>query len=90
MKSAPVRYGVRFGCRFGQPHDMVQIKDCPRYKIEKCRICSRRFRWNKGYKGRIDNVEYLRAHVRQYAQPSGSTRRVHAKLYHPEKTVIRL
>lgn len=88
MKGAPIRYGTRFGCRFGRPHDMAQIADTKTLKVERCRICNQTFRWPKGYRGRIDNVAYLQAHVRQFAQPNGSTRRVYAKLYSPEKTII--
>jgi hypothetical protein len=88
MKSAPVKYGTRFGCRFGQPHDFVTLAEKLTYKIEKCRICGQRKRWNMGYKGRINNVEYLKAHVRNYAQPNGSTKRVYMKLYQPEKCII--
>lgn len=90
MKGAPIRYGTRFGCRFGQPHDMVQIADTKTLKVEKCRLCNKTFRWPKGYRERVDNVEYLHAHVRNYAQPNGSTRRVYNKLYRPEKAVIHI
>jgi hypothetical protein len=83
-----IRYGTRFGCRWGQPHDFEQLYDCPSYKVERCKICHERKRWNKGWKGRVANVDYLIAHVRQYAQEGGATRRVFNKLYHPEKTTI--
>ena len=42
----------------------------------------------KGYKGRIASAEYLKAHVRQYAQDFGSNKRVYKKLYQPEQTTI--
>lgn len=86
----PVRYGTRFGCRFGLPHDYVQVKDAPTVKIEVCRLCGDRKRWPKDKNGRTDSPAYLVAHVRQYAQPDGSTRRVFNKLYNKEKTTIRL
>jgi hypothetical protein len=89
-KFLPVKYGTRFGCRFGVPHDMIQISDTPTVRVEKCRICQKRFRWPKGYKGRVHNAEYLQAHVRQFAQPHGTTRRVYAKLYTPEKCIIKI
>ena len=90
MKGSPVKYGTRFGCRFGQPHDFQILKDNPHVKWEICRICRVRKRWNKGYKGRIDNPEYLKDHVRQFAQKFGSTKRVYNKLYHPEKCIIQV
>ena len=85
-----VYYGTRFGCRFGQPHDFATLADRPGYKVERCRICRARRRWNKGFGGRIDNVRYLRDHVRSFAQEYGSTRRVFYKVYQPEKTTIYL
>jgi hypothetical protein len=83
-----MRYGTRFGCRFGQPHDFIILRDMPTAKYERCIICGARKRWNKGYKGRIENVEYLKAHVRQYAQAGGPTKRIFMKLYKPERCVI--
>lgn len=91
MKSAPIRYGTRIrGCRFGQPHDLVVLGENPQRLWEKCKICGKTFKWNKGYKGRIDNTRYLKAHVRQFAQDFGSTKRVYKKLYQPEETIIKL
>jgi len=88
MKNKPIRYGTRFGCRFGQPHDMVKIGENPRQMWERCKICNKTFRWNKNIKGRIENFAYLKAHVRQFAQDFGSTKRVYMKLYKPEETKI--
>lgn len=85
-----IRYGTRFGCRFSQPHDMVILKDSKAAMMEKCRICQKRFKWVKGYKGRLDNVEYLKAHLRAYAQPNGPTKRIFMKLYHPELCIIKI
>jgi len=90
MRSAPIRYGTRFGCRFGQPHDLVQLGQNQQTLWERCKICNRTFRWGKGYRGRIENAEYLKAHVRQYAQDFGSTKRVYMKIYQPEKVTILL
>lgn len=83
-------YGTRFGCKFGQPHDMVRIGENPQQIWEKCRLCGKSFRWNKGYKGKIKNTEYLKAHVRQFAQPTGATKRVFMKIYEKDKTTISL
>ena len=80
----------RYGCKWGQPHDLVQLADTSRFKWERCRICNRTFRWNKGRKKRIDNVRYLEAHARNYAQPGGATNRLYMKLYKPEQCIIRL
>ncbi len=88
MKGASIRYGTRFGCRWGMPHDFKQIHVGKTYKVEKCLLCGVRKRWNFGFKGRVDNPEYLKDHVRQFAQKFGSTRRVYNKLYRPEKSII--
>lgn len=85
-----IHYGIRLGCRFGQPHEFTTIKDTKTVKVEKCRLCQTRRRWQKRYKGRIDNKEYLKDHVREFAQKTGPTHRVFKKLYEPEKTVIYL
>ena len=83
-----MRYGYRLGCRFGQPHDLKIIHENPQVKWEVCQICGNRFKWNKGYKGRVNNVEYLKAHVRNFSQRFGATKRVYMKVYKPELTKI--
>lgn len=79
-----------YGCKSGMPHDLESVSDTPRVKWEVCKLCSRRFRWTKGAKGRVDNPEYLKAHARNYAQPGGATRRLYMKLYKPEECIIKL
>lgn len=79
-----------YGCKWGLPHDLVQVADMPRYKVERCRICTRRFYWLKGYKKRIHNAEYLKAHARNYAQKGGRTNQLFMRLYEPEKCIIRI
>jgi len=78
----------RHGCRFGLPHDLVQLHDGPGAKWERCRTCSRTFRWAKGFKGRIDNPEYLKAHARNFAQKGGATNRLYMRLYETAKCKI--
>jgi len=90
QRTAPVKYGLRLGCRFGQPHSFRLIKDTKSFKVEQCTICHKREKWNKGYKSRIDNNNYLKAHVREYAQPHGSTKRVFMKLHRPESCLIKI
>jgi hypothetical protein len=79
-----------YGCKWGLPHDMTLLHDGPRAKWERCMICNRTFRWTKGFKGRIDNVEYLKAHARNYAQQGGATERLFVRLYQPERYKITL
>ena len=79
-----------YGCKFGLPHDLAPVHETRRAKWEVCRVCTRRFQWLKGRKGRVNNVEYLKAHARNYAQPNGATNRLYKRLYEPEKCVIKL
>ena len=86
-----MRYTDNLGCRYrGIPHDLRIIHQTDYIKIEACYICNRRFRWNKKYKGRVNNIEYLKAHVRNYCQRNGATKRVYMKVYHPELCKIKI
>ena len=79
-----------FGCRVrGIPHDLVIKHESERVKWERCTLCGKKFRWNKRNK-RIDNVEYLKAHVRNFAQRWGATKRVYHKVYKPETCKIKI
>ena len=85
------RYSGDLGCRYRNvPHDLTIVHENPRVKWERCTICNRTFRFNKGYRGRVANVEYLKAHVRQFAQRRGATKRIYHRIYKPEKTIIHL
>lgn len=83
-----MRHGIRGNCKFGTYHEMAIVHETPKFKVERCTICNKRFKWNKWNRGRVDNVEYLKAHVRAFAQPRGATNRVFQKLYHPENCKI--
>lgn len=86
-----VRYTGDLGCRFhGIPHDMQILHENVHAKWEVCNICGVKKRYNKGYKGRVKNTEYLRDHVRNFAQRFGATKRIYHKVYNPESTVISL
>mgnify|MGYP001573560490 CR=1 FL=1 len=73
---------------YGAPHNMMHLSDTKVAKWERCLICGRKFRWTKGPRGRVNNVEYLKTHVRQFAQKGGATRRIYHKLYRPEGMAI--
>lgn len=78
-----------YGCRWrGVPHDLYPVGETANIKVERCHICHATFRWAKGFKGRVDNVRYLKAHARNYAQKGGATNRLFMKLYEPEKATI--
>jgi hypothetical protein len=80
-----------YGCRWkGVPHDLVPVGETSAVKVERCAICNRRFTWHKGFKGRVANAKYLKAHARNFAQKGGATHRLFMKLYEPEKAIIEL
>lgn len=83
-----MRYGYDLGCRFGLPHNMTGIHENPHVKWEVCLLCGVKKRYNKGYRGRMDNNQYLKDHVRNFAQKWGATKRVYNKVYQPEKMKI--
>lgn len=87
-----MRYGDSdLGCRYrGVPHDLRIIAQNKRVKREVCTICNKQFRFNKGHKDRVDNKEYLTAHVRNFAQRTGPTRRIYHRIYRPNETIIKL
>lgn len=84
------RYGRDLGCRYGQPHQFRIIKDTERAKWEVCEICNVRKRYNKREKGRSNNREYLKDHLRNFCQQTGSTRRIYNKIYRKERMAIHL
>ena len=86
-----MRYTGDLGCRYrGIPHEFKKIHETPHVKWEVCLICGVRKRYNKGYKGRVKNTEYLRDHVRNYCQKFGATKRIYNRVYRPEKMIINI
>lgn len=84
-----MRYTGDLGCKYrGIPHDLKILHENPKIKVEICQICNKKFRFNKGFKGRVQNQEYLKAHVRNFAQRFGATKSVYHRIYKPETTVI--
>lgn len=77
-----------YGCKFGMPHDIRFLFENKVIKWEVCQICNKKFRWVKGFKGRVQNEEYLKIHIRNFAQKLGATKRVYYKVYHPERLKI--
>lgn len=79
-----------YGCIYGLPHNLKPDKEFKDVKYEVCILCNKRFRWNKDYKGRVDNKKYLEAHARSFAQRFGRTKQLYMKLYKPEECVIKV
>ena len=85
-----MRYAARLGCRFGLPHDFKTIHENKHAKWEVCQLCNVKKRYVKGFKGRVKNTEYLKDHVRNFAQKHGATKRVYMRVYKPEQTTIKI
>ena len=81
---------MNYGCHNRLPHDLTILYENKSVKWEICQLCSKRFRWNKGYKGRVQNAEYLKAHARNFAQRWGMTKRLHNRIYNPDNLTIKL
>ena len=78
----------KYGCKYNLPHDLKIIHENPTIKIEVCLICNRKYKWSKGYRGRVNNIEYLKAHARNFAQQFGKTKRLFYQIYEPQKLNI--
>lgn len=85
-----MKYGLHLGCKNGLPHEFKIVRETKSEKWEVCIHCSVKKHYLKGYRGRVDNVQYLKDHVRNFAQRGGATKRVYHKVYYPEKCVIKI
>lgn len=56
---------------------------------EICTFCGRPAYWNKDKFGRLDNRKYHRFHIRDFAQPTGSTKRIFYEIYGTPRTIKR-
>ena len=88
---------MNYGCNGGWPHEYETRKnkdgavlDFANAKWEICIRCGRKIRWKKDSRGRVDNNAYLKAHIRNFCQPWGATRKTFIKIYHPQMNKIRL
>ena len=58
-------------------------------KVERCKLCRKVFRWKK-FNGRVNNVEYLKVHARNFAQHDGRTKQIYMRLYRRDECKITL
>ncbi len=80
-----------YGCKWSNvPHDFQPVGETSIIKVERCTICNLKESWKKGFKQRIDNVNYLKAHIRNFAQRGGATNRVFIRMYEPQKAIINI
>ena len=81
---------MNYGCRYGLPHDFRILWENKNVKWEVCQICNVKMKWIKGFKGRIQNEAYLKAHARNFAQKIGATKRLYHRIYRPKICIINL
>lgn len=62
-------------------HDYIRVSENADGVVEVCKECKYRLITRKDIKGRIDNKEYLKEHVRDTAQPTGITSKVFKQYY---------
>lgn len=65
-------------------HNYKIIRESGDAQIEVCIECKKKIKTRKDKNGRIDNKAYLKEHVRDTAQPFGSTAKVFRRAY-PEQ-----
>ena len=77
-------------CKNGLPHDMANLADFANAQYKQCVKCGKKHKFAKDSKGRVDNLEYLRICISDTAQPTGRTKSVYMKVYHPTYNVSRI
>lgn len=75
---------MNYGCKGKLPHAYEIEFDNPQVQAEKCSICGDEIKFQKDSQGRIDNLAYLKAHLREFCQPTGPTAKLYYILYAPE------
>lgn len=81
---------MKYGCKGSLPHDFKILHETKTAKWEVCQRCNKKKRYNKALRGRVKNTEYLKDHVRNFAQKFGATKRIYHRVYKPEKTIIKI
>lgn len=66
------------GCRF---HDFKVVGDGKWGVLERCLLCGHYEEYKKGSDGSMDNVKYLKDHIRDFCQSTGSTAHIFKEIY---------
>jgi hypothetical protein len=75
---------IHIGKVMNHDHDYKIIRENTDGIVEVCTICKKKLLTRKGCKGRINNREYLKEHVKDTAQLYGPTHKIFIKHY-PER-----
>jgi hypothetical protein len=62
-------------------HNYQVIRNTKDSVVEVCSECKKKLVTKIGLKGRIDNITYLKEHVRDTAQKTGSTAKIFKRFY---------
>lgn len=77
-------------CKNNLPHQLKIIQEFEDVQYEQCIICGFKCRWNKDSKGRVNNLKYLELHIGDTCQPTGPTKAIYHKVYHPQYNYARI
>lgn len=61
-------------------HDFIIIFEDSTVMSQVCKLCGEKKRYRK-INDKINNVEYLKDHIRDFAQPGGATDKVFQRFY---------
>ena len=61
-------------------HDCIQFHDYPDAVVEGCQLCNKKLIYYKR-DGKINETEYRNDHIRDFAQPYGSTAKIFYRIY---------
>lgn len=68
-------------CKGKQPHEYEPFAEAASFLAEICVLCGDKQVWDKDDRGRVANKDYLRYHIREFAQATGPTSQVFEMLY---------
>ena len=69
----------------GHLHTFQVLSSTAEEQVERCTECGEKKRYRQ-INGRSDNNQYLKDHIRDFAQPGGATNAVFQKYYGNSKT----
>jgi hypothetical protein len=66
-------------------HDYKTVGENDEAIVEVCKECKKRLVMRKDSKGRTENRQYLKEHIRDTAQPTGVTSKIFNRFYKIKK-----
>jgi hypothetical protein len=78
---------MSYGCKGDMPHKFEVYAEDERVIAEQCNRCGMKKTYNKAEKGRVETKEYVKDHIRDFAQPNGRTGKLFEQLYGKPKDI---